>query len=307
MTDLVHLSPSTQLAYERLREYVRAADAPNTLKAYKSDLAHFREWGGMVPAQPSLVADYLVAHAERLSMATLRRRLVAIGRAHTTYALPNPVPTELVRLTMKGIARKHGKPQHPMKPLLKEDVLRILACMGDSLRDTRDRALLLVGFAGGFRRSELVGITMADFEYRREGVVVTLPRSKTDQEGQGRKVGIPYGRGSVCPVKALQAWVGMAGITEGPVFRQVAKGGRLGGALSARAVADIVKERAITAGLDATDLAAHSLRSGMVTSATQAGFASHKIMAQTGHTSLETLHRYIRDADLFTDNAGGLF
>jgi site-specific recombinase XerC len=284
MTDLAHLSPATQLAYERLREYVRAADAPNTLKAYKADLAHFREWGGVVPAQPSLVADYLVAHAERLSMATLRRRLVAIGRAHTTYALPNPVPTELVRLTMRGIVRRHGKPQHPMKPLLKEDVLRILACMGDTLRDTRDRALLLVGFAGGFRRSELVGITMADLEYRREGVVVTLPRSKTDQEGQGRKVGIPYGRGSVCPVKSLQAWLGMTGITEGAVFQQVAKGGRLGGVLSARAVADIVKERA-----------------------TQAGFASHKIMAQTGHTSLEMLHRYIRDADLFTDNAGGLF
>lgn len=307
MTDLTTLSPHTQLAYERLREYVRAADAPNTLKAYQSDLAHFRAWGGTIPAQPALVADYLVAHAESLTIATLRRRLVAIGRAHTTYALPNPVPTELVRLTMKGIARKHGKPQHPMKPLLKEDILRILACMGDSLRDTRDKALLLIGFAGGFRRSELVGIAVADLEHRREGVVITLPRSKTDQAGVGRKVGIPYGRGTVCPVKALNLWLAVARITEGPVFRQVAKGGRLGGTLSDRAVADIVKDRAIQAGLDATDLAGHSLRSGMVTSATQAGFASHKIMAQTGHTSLETLHRYIRDADLFTNNAGGLF
>lgn len=185
MSDLSRLPPSSQLAYERLREYVQAADAPNTLKAYQADLAHFRQWGGSIPAQPSLVADYLVAHAESLSMATLRRRLVAIGRAHSTYALPNPVPTELVRLTMKGIARRHGKPQHPMKPLLKEDILRMLACMGNGLRDRRDKALLLVGFAGGFRRSELMGITVADLEYRREGVVVTLPGTRTTKRGTG--------------------------------------------------------------------------------------------------------------------------
>jgi integrase len=307
MKDLTSLHPTDQLAYERLREYVRAADAPATLKAYQSDLEHFYQWGGTIPAQPALVADYLVAHAEALTIATLRRRLVAIGRAHTTHTLPNPVPAELVRLTMRGIAKRHGKPQRQMKPLLKEDILCLLACMDDTLRDKRDRALLLIGFAGGFRRSELVSITVSDLEYRREGVVITLTRSKTDQEGYGRKVGIPYGRGSVCPVKSLNDWLASACISEGRIFRQVAKGGKLGGNLSALAVRELVKERAIDAGLDAADFGAHSLRSGMVTSATQAGYASHKIMAQTGHTSLEVMSRYIRDADLFTNNAGGLF
>lgn len=307
MRDLTTLHPSDQLAYERLREYVQAADAPNTLRAYQSDLRHWKAWGGVFPAPATLVADYLVAHVESLTMATLRRRLIAIGRAHATHGLPNPVASELVRLTMKGIARRHGKPQRRMKPLLKEDVLRLLACMDDSLRDTRDRALLLIGFAGGFRRSELVGIMVADLEYRREGVVITLPRSKTDQEGHGRQVGIPYGRGTVCPVKSLMAWLERANIPEGRVFRQVAKGGRVGGNLSALAVREIVKERAEAAGLDATDFGAHSLRSGLVTSATQAGHATHKIMAQTGHSSVEMMNRYIQDADLFTNNAGGLF
>lgn len=120
-------------------------------------------------------------------------------------------------------------------------------------------------------------------------------------------MGIPYGQGMVCPVKALQGWLGAADITEGALFRQVTKGGRVGGRLSACAMADIVKERASDARLEATDIAGHSLRSGMVTSAAQAGFASHKIMTQTRHTSLETLHRYIRDGELFTNNAGDCF
>jgi integrase len=308
MTNLTTLPPTTQLAYERLREYVSAADAPNTLKAYQRDLEHFRQWGGTIPASPTLVADYLVAHAEQLTIATLKRRLVGIGRAHATYGLPNPVPTELVRLTMRGIAKRHGKPQRKMKPLVKEDVLRLLVCMGTDLRGLRNQALLLIAFAGGFRRSEVVALRIEHLAFQREGVVITLPRSKTDQTGQGRKVGIPYGRGSVCPVKSLTAWLEAANITEGVVFRQVAKGNRLSGSLSPQAMVELVKEWGRDAGLEVRDLAAHSLRAGMVTSAAQAGVPTHKIMAQTGHRSVEVMSGYIRDANLFSQNAaGGLF
>jgi len=248
------------------------------------------------------------AVASQLRCATLKRRLVGIGRAHETYGLPNPVPTELVRLTMRGIAKRHGKPQRKMKPLVKEDILRLLVCMNADLRGLRNQALLLIAFAGGFRRSEVVTLRVEDLAFQREGVVITLPRSKTDQTGQGRKVGIPYGRGSVCPVKALTVWLEAASITEGVVFRQVAKGNRLGGSLSPQAMVELVKEWGRDAGLEVRDLAAHSLRAGMVTSAAQAGVPTHKIMAQTGHRSVEVMSGYIRDADLFSQNAaGGLF
>jgi integrase len=171
----------------------------------------------------------------------------------------------------------------------------------------RDRALLLLGFAGGFRRSELVSLTVADIEQAKQGLLVQLRFSKTDQDGQGRSVGIPYARGNICPVLSLQVWLAASSITEGPIFRAVNRHGVISdAALTSQAVALIVKERAKAIGLDATQFAGHSLRSGLVTSAAQAGISSWKIRAQTGHKSDSMLARYIRDANIFVDNAGGI-
>jgi integrase len=211
----------------------------------------------------------------------------------------------LVKTTLKGIKRTVGIKQRQVEPVLKN----ILCDMIDTLhgvKGSRDRALLLIGFAGAFRRSELVGLNYADIEFVQQGAVIHLRKSKTDQLGEGRKIAIPFARGSVCAVLALRNWLEVSGIADGPLFRPVTRYGRIEScALSAKAVAIIVKERAAAVGLDATKYSGHSLRAGLVTSAAQAGVCAWKIKQQTGHKSDAVLNRYIRDANIFVDNAAG--
>ena len=178
--------------------------------------------------------------------------------------------------------------------------------MGEGVKDARDCALLLVGFAGGFRRSEIVGLNCDDVERVRQGIVLTLRRSKTDQEGAGRKVGIPFGRTRHCPPLALDRWLAVSGIEAGPVFRPVDRHGRLGpGRLFGEAMSLTVKERVAAASIDPTGFSGHSLRAGFATSAVQAGVSTLKIRSQTSHASDAVLGRYVRDSGLFTDNAAG--
>lgn len=298
--------PEFELLDPAVREYVRSAISDNTRRAYQSDLRHFVAWGGTIPATDRVVAKYLADHAAILSMATLARRLVTIGKAHTMQGLTSPVNSELVRLVFRGVRHKHGRRQRQMTPVLRQDLLLMVGQLGDSLRDQRDRALLLIGFAGAFRRSELVSIAFNDIQRAPEGIVITLRRSKTDQDGKGRRVGIPYARGSVCPVCALDDWLQAAGVKEGPLFRSVDRHGNIAvRALSGEAIALVVKKRARAAGLDPGLYSGHSLRAGLVTDAAAVGVASWKIREQTGHTSDAMLQRYIRDATLFIDNAVG--
>jgi integrase len=184
----------------------------------------------------------------------------------------------------------------------------MVAMLPDKLIGVRDRALLLVGFAGAFRRSELVSLDVGDVEIRREGLLVTLRRSKTDQEAAGREVAIPYGSNpDTCPVRALEAWLEASGIADGPLWRAVDKGGRLQpGRLSDKAVALVVKKRAEAAGLDPDLYAGHSLRAGLATAAAAAGASERSIMEQTGHKSVQTVRRYIRRGTQFRDNAAGM-
>ena len=286
--------------------YVRAAISENTRRAYAFDLRHFAEWGGHIPASDSLIARYLAEHAGTLATSTLARRLAAISKAHVTLGIPSPTKSELVRMTLRGIGRVHGKPPRRVAAAVKDDILVMVAGLGDSLKDQRDRALLLIGFAGAFRRSELVAINCSDLERVPQGVIVTVTRSKTDQAGKGRKVGIPYGCGAICPVKALNDWLEAANINQGPVFRSVSRHGHVSDKrLSPEAVALIVKARAAAAGLDPAKYAGHSLRAGLATSAAAVGVSSLKIREQTGHASDAMLRRYIRDGETFIDNAAG--
>ena len=285
---------------------VEASIADNTRRAYRSDLDHFAAWGGTLPAEPALVASYLAAHAETLSVATLVRRIATISKAHEARGLPNPCRSEIVRATLRGIKRTRGIAQREAKPLLREDLFRVLDAMGEGVKDARDRALLLIGFAGGFRRSEIVGLDCDDIERVRQGLIVTLRRSKTDQEGAGRKVGIPFGRTRHCPVLALDRWLAVSGIEAGPIFRPVDRHGRVAAErLSGEAVSLVVKERVAAAGIDPTGFSGHSLRAGFATSAVQAGVSTLKIRSQTGHASDAMLARYVRDGELFVDNAAG--
>jgi integrase len=285
---------------------VEKSISDNTRRAYRADLAHFEAWGGQLPADPGAVASYLAAHAETLSVATLVRRVATISKAHEARGLPNPCRSEIVRATLRGVKRTRGIAQREAKPLLKEDLFRVLDAIGDGVKGARDRALLLIGFAGGFRRSELVGLDCADIEHVRQGVVITLRRSKTDQEGAGRRIGIPYGRTRHCPVVALDNWLSISGVEIGPVFRPVDRHRRDGPErLSGEAVSLIVKERVAAAGIDASGFSGHSLRAGFATSATQAGVSSLKIRAQTGHASDAMLARYVREGEMFAGNAAG--
>jgi integrase len=287
-------------------EYVRESLSWNTQRSYISDLAHFEAWGGPIPASSQMIAEYLVAHAGVLSVATLRRRLAALAKAHRARGSTNPTSEEVVKATLRGLKRVKGTAQHQAKALARQDLFVVLGAIGVSIKDTRDLALLIVGFAGGFRRSELIGLDVADLEFVRQGLVINIQRSKTDQNGKGRKIGIPQGRGKWCPVSLLRKWLSASGISAGPVFRPVDRHGRIGpGRLSGEAVCLVLKSRLSDVGFDPRPYSGHSLRAGFATSAAQQGVSSWKIRQQTGHASDAGLARYIRDGEMFLENAAG--
>jgi integrase len=274
--------------------FIRDSLAENTRKAYLSDLGEFDQWGGSIPASAEMVAAYLADRADTLAVATLIRHLASISKAHQARGLSNPVRSELVRATMRGIKRTRGCAQREAKPLLRDDLLLVLDAVGDSTKDIRDRALLLIGFAGALRCSELVALDVADIEHVRRGLVLHNGRSKTDQNGQGHKIAVPYGRTRNRPVLALDAWLAASGIAEGPIFRPVDRHSHVHNVrLSGEAVSLVVRERASAAGLDARGYSGHSLRAGFATSAAQSGVPAWRIKAQTRHASdamLKSIH-----------------
>ncbi len=287
-------------------DYVRVSVSENTRRAYRSDLKHFIDWGGSIPASDAMIADYLAAHADRLSVSTLSRRVASISKAHTSKGLQSPTASDLIKTTLRGIKRTHGTPQRASAPLLVEDLVRIMNVMDDRPKDVRDRALLLIGFAGGFRRSELVGLDVEDIRHVRQGMIAMVRRSKTDQAGMGREIGIPFARGRFCPVRALETWLQVARIDDGSIFRPVDRHGRIDdGRLSPEAVAGVVKAWVTEIGLDSASYSGHSLRAGLATSAAMAGVSTLDIRKQTGHTSDAMLARYVRSGELFTNNAAG--
>lgn len=295
---------------ERARGYIRQAKAANTIRAYRADWADFTAWceaRGLrpLPAEPSTVAFYLSWLTERCKTSTLQRRLSAIAQAHKTAGFDPPTAHPIVRNTWQGIKRAKGTAQEGKAPAVTADIRAMVATLPDNLLGLRDRALLLVGFAGAFRRSELVGLDVQDVQFTREGLVVTIRRSKTDQEGQGQTIGIPYGSNpATCPVRALEDWLSASGITEGPIFRPVNRHGQvLPGRLSDKAVALVVKRAARAAGLDPARYAGHSLRAGLATAAAAAGVSERAIMAQTRHKSVTVARKYIRLGSLWQENA----
>jgi len=303
--------PSPAAIDDQVQVYIQHAKAAHTVKAYRQDWAAFVAWCtayGLtpLPATPETVARYLTAQAPTLKVSTLQRRLSAISQAHTAQGYPRfSVRDDPLRSVWAGIRRVHGVAPQGKAPVVTADLKVMVAQLPDSLGGLRDRALLLLGFAGAFRRSELVSLTVDDLRFTREGLTVQLRRSKTDPEGRGRKVGIPYGsHRETCPVRSLQAWLEASGITEGPIFRPITRHGQMRPqALSDKAVALIVKRWAQAAGWDPALYAGHSLRAGLATAAAQAGVPERVIMAQTGHRSARTVRRYIRDGSLFRANA----
>jgi integrase len=258
---------------------------------------------------PATIALYLTDLAATHRPATLRRRMTVISRAHQAAGYPSPANMQqpLVSETLKGIRRTLGTAQTCKRPLYTDELRAMLLALPGTLQGVRDRALLLIGYAGGFRRSELAVVMVEDVNGSNDGLVIRLKRSKTDQEGQGRDVAIPFGSSpDTCPVRAYRRWIEAAGLADGPVFREVDRHGHVADkALHKDSIGSVVKRAAARIGLDPAVYAGHSLRAGLATQAYLNGATELAIMQQTGHRSLTTVRKYIRHASLFRDNPAG--
>lgn len=306
------LTPGHAEARETADDCAERAKATSTRRAYAAAWTAFEAWTAEqgrspFPADGDLVADYIGFLArEGLKPATVEVYLSALSVAYAAAGFPGLRQHPRVKAVREGFQRSHGVAQRKAAPMAAGELRASLAALPATLGGTRDRALLLLGFAGALRRSELVALDVADVRPVADGMVMRIRRSKTDQKGVGCDLAIPFGASpEVCPVAALRAWLDAAGIVEGPLFRSVGKAGRVSAErLSDRSVALIVKAAADRAGLDAAAFSGHSLRAGFTTAAARAGRALPNIMRQTRHVKAETVLGYIREADLFKDNAG---
>lgn len=296
---------------EKVQGLKAASKAENTRRAYLSDWARWVAWcesHGLcpLPAHADTVSAYLADNAETLKVATLRRHLATISKAHQVAGLPNPCRETSVRDTVSGLRRTYGTATDEAPGLLAAQLVQVLDTLTDDLSGVRDRALLLVGWSAGLRRSEIAGLTWADITPDPDGLVLTLQRSKTDQDGAGRLVGIArQDNPDRCPVIALDKWRQMSNPEDSssPVFVQVTRWGtvkRL--ALTGHAVADIVQRRTRQAGLT-VHFRGHSLRKGLVQTAHLAGVSDSAVMATTGHKSVSMLRRYQGQAGLVSRSA----
>lgn len=312
--DIVREARGTEVAkplIDRVNELAANARAKNTIRAVRSDWAHFSKWCAQnnvsaLPADPGTMALYIAALGDQASISTVRRRLVSVGQAHTLGGYQSPTKDGRVREILKGLVRERGSATKSKTALGTNELRAMLAALPTTTIGIRDRALLLLGFLGAFRRSELASLTVDDLEFIPEdGLAVCIQRSKTDQEAVGRLVGVPYGKSpETCAVIATQSWLDAAKISNGPLFRAVDRHGNVGrDAMSDKAVALIVKRRVAAVGLDPTRFAGHSLRSGFCTAAGAKDVPERLIMLQTGHRSTQTVRRYIRQGSLFSQNA----
>ena len=295
------LKTNTSVAARLVKTYTKAAQSESTRRSYAQDIRHFKAHGGKIPATPQMVAEYLAKQADVLAVATLAHRLIAIHKAHADKGFESPVRNTLVKRTMQGIRRTKGVAQRQVRALVKDDLLELLVLVSKQkpLKAARDKALLLLGFAGAFRRSELVALNVDDLTPHAHGLEIILRRSKTDQEGEGRTVFVPLAKSEErCPVRSLQVWLDLAGIGSGALFRRINRHGQIVGdrGLTPQSVSLLVKAAAAKAkGVDAAaNFAGHSLRAGFVTEAASVGMQTKAIMGQTGHRSIDMVYRYIR-------------
>ena len=289
------------LEFETIKN-LRNSKSINTLRAYQSDYNDFslfcsKNGFQVMPTQPKILALYITHLASYSKYSTLKRRLASISIIHKTKGHYIDTKHPIIVENLMGIKRTNGSNQKGKKPLLINDLKVLIKAIDESkeknIRKIRDKALVLIGFSGGFRRSELVDIEYEDIEFVDEGVKIFVKRSKTDQSGEGMTKAIPYFDNiNFCPVKALNKWIVQVELKEGKIFN-----------ISDKSVALIIKKYANYAGLDAHRYAGHSLRSGFATSTAESGAEERNIMAMTGHKSTEMVRRYIKEANLFKNNA----
>ncbi|TLM76431.1 site-specific integrase [Microbulbifer harenosus] len=305
----LHSSDSRALvSRETVQAYLNAATSDSTRKAYRSAIRQFEKWGGRLPTDSETLVHYLLSRAESLNPRTLELHLTAIGQWHRYQGIANPVLEPLVQKTMNGIRRVHARPKQKAKALRLEHIdamARHLRAQAESKKKYRDLALVLMGFFGAFRRGELVAIRVEDLTWEEEGLIVRLPRSKTDQTGQGLLRALPFGAKVVCPGTALRNWLDAAGIKEGSVFRAVNRWDQVQQKpLNAGAVNQLLKQLGSECGFDFVDnLSSHSFRRGLSTSAAREKVEFELIKKQGGWKSDATVWEYIEEGQRLTDNA----
>jgi integrase len=309
-------TPSGAAALAAARALARKSAAPATLRAYKADWTHYVAWCAAknfvpVPADPATVGAYLAGMAATHAPTTIRRRLAAIGKMHRFNDLPWNAGHRDIQEPLRGLLREHGRPVQKAAALSLEMLRKLVATCEPSARGRRDRALLLFGFAGALRRSELVALTVEDVAIVPGGLRLRIFRSKTDQAGQGAEIGIPRGRhAETCPVLAFEAWQAVARRKAGPLFRRVGAAGRIGAAaLHPDAVRRILAHRVGLAGITVDGfgrLSAHALRVGFITAAYEKGARDEDIMRHTRHRDPRTMRGYVQRAGLVGESPAAM-
>jgi len=307
--DIITIKPKVNNLTKDLKELedetlknLKNSKAQNTLRAYASDFRHFRNFCidnnvKYLPSDPRIISLYLTKLAQTSKFSTLKRRIASISVIHKMKGYYLDTKHPIIIENLLGIKRVKGSNQKAKKPILINDLKLIINVIVETKqtnkRKIRDKAIILVGFSGGFRRSELVNIEYEDIEFVNEGVKIIIKRSKTDQSGEGMTKAIPYfDNKSFCPVISLKNWIDNSEIKSGKIFD-----------ISDKSVALIIKKYASLAGLDSNKYAGHSLRSGFATSTAESGAEERNIMAMTGHKTTQMVRRYIQEANLFKNNA----
>ena len=300
--------------HEETLNNLKTSKSNNTLRAYKSDFKDFRGFCAKhgfnsLPTEPKVVSLYLTHLSKNSKISTLRRRLVSIGMVHKLKGHYLDTKHPIIIENLLGIKRVKGSYQKGKKPILINHLKSIINVIDeqkiDEIKKARDKALLLVGFAGGFRRTELISIDHEDLEFVNEGVKIIIKRSKTDQFGEGMTKGLPYfSNQKYCPVNNLKKWLELSNIKSGPIFRRFAKGSVLTNyRLTDQSVVLIIKIYLNLAGIENKNYSGHSLRSGFATVAAESGADERSIMTMTGHKTTQMVRRYIREANIFKNNA----
>ena len=294
---------------------LQSSKANNTVRAYKSDFNDFclfcsQNGFKSLPSEPKIVSLYLTHLSTKdAKMSTLKRRLVSIGVIHKLKGHYLDIKHPAIIENIMGIKRRKGSVQKGKKPILISYLKRLINAIDEEdkeeIKKLRDRSIILIGFSGGFRRNEIVSLDWDDLDFVPEGLKINIKRSKTDQFGEGFTKALPYFESSqYCPVVSLKNWIEISKITSGPLFRRFIKGSKLSeNRLTDQTVALLIKEYLNLAGIDSKNYSGHSLRSGFATSAAESGVEERSIMAMTGHKSTEMVRRYIKDANLFKNNA----
>ena len=294
---------------------LKNSKAINTVRAYKSDFNDFslfcvKNGFKALPSEPKIVSIYMThLSTKNVKMSTLKRRLVSIGVIHKLkgHYLDTKHPSIIENIM--GIKRRKGSKQNGKKPILINNLKDIINAIDyqkiEEIKKLRDRSIILIGFSGGFRRNEIVSLDYDDLDFVQEGLKITLKRSKTDQFGEGSMKGLPYFQNSMyCPVVSLKNWINISNIQSGPLFRRFTKGSKLSSnRLTDQTVALLIKKYLKLAGIDNRNYSGHSLRSGFATSAAESGAEERSIMEMTGHKSPQMVRRYIKEANLFKNNA----